>query len=258
MNPRCALAVMLAVLAMAAALAGCGGGDSSAPTDTAPATATAQGDASSAGPGGEADESGDGQRGGGGSVASDNGGSGPGAGDGSGSGEPSPAATKPPRAPGQRTLPSGVVQSLPPSPVAREEALENTYGSIKAFGTEAAPGAETTAITGALQGYLAATAAGDWAAACSLLSSTLGPGLRKYEAAVKAPNPGCPQILEALMANLPATVLARQAKIDVAEVRIDGDRGFVVYATPESVSVDMPMLLEGGAWKVGAIEAYAL
>jgi hypothetical protein len=140
----------------------------------------------------------------------------------------------------------------------QEKALENTYGSIKAFGAEAAPGAETTAVTGALQGYLAATAAGDWAAACSLLSSRLDPGLRNYAALAKEPNPSCAQILGALLGKAPRDVLARQAKIDVAEVRIDGDRGFVVYATPESISVDMPMYLEGGAWKVGALEAYAL
>ena len=50
---------------------------------------------------------------------------------------------------------------------------------------------------------------------------------------------------------------ADAAQIDVASVRRgEGNRAFVIYKTPQTLSADMPMYLDGEVWTVGAIEAY--
>lgn len=250
--PLLALALATALLA----LAGCGGDGSTTTTEAGGdvgSPSTAGGGTPGQGPAGDGEAEAPRETGGepgGSSTEADAGGGGESDG---GNGQP-PA----PRAPGQRITSSGAVQSLPPSSENQEKALDNSYASIKAFGSE--PGAaETTAITASLQGFLTAKAQGSWAAACALLTERLAPGLANFAPLVKGnPDPGCPEILAVILKDAPREVLAREARIDVAAVRVEGDRGFVIYSTPESISADMPMYLEAGGWKVGALEAYAL
>jgi hypothetical protein len=155
--------------------------------------------------------------------------------------------------PNARVTATGAVQTLPPSEEAQRTAHENSYSSIKAFGAETS-GEEATAITFALVEYLTAKAEGDWATACARLYSVLREDLER-----SAGGRGCPDAYGEMMSRVPRATLAEQAKIDVSSVRRgEDDRAFVVYKTPDTLSADMPMYVEDGVWKVGAIEAYVL
>jgi hypothetical protein len=165
-------------------------------------------------------------------------------------------ATDPKHIPGAIVTGTGAVQTLPPSVEAQQEAMHNSYGSIKAFGSEAGTD-ETTEITAALQAYLSAKARGDWQVACSLLYSQLQ---ERSQDLAEAPqeDEGCPTLLASLNSEVPTALLEKQSEIDVAEVRREGERAFVIFSSADSVSADMPMYFEDDGWKVGALEAYAL
>jgi hypothetical protein len=165
-------------------------------------------------------------------------------------------AVRPETIPGGRVTPEGVVQTVPPDPAARRIAEKNGYSSINSFGEEAA-GEEATDITFALAQYLSARAEGDWATACARLYSVVREGLEKGLEA--RPGSGCDEIYGTLMSRVPLESRLEQARIDVAAVRRgEDDRAFVVYKTPDMLSADMPMYVEDGVWKVGALEAYGL
>lgn len=152
-----------------------------------------------------------------------------------------------------RVTETGSVQTLPPSEKSRQTAQKNTYSSISSFGAET-EGEEATNITFALVQYLDAKASGDWATACARLYGVLREGLED-----SAEGKPCPQVYGQLVSRVPRSERVEQAKIDISSVRRgEGNRAFVIYKTPDTVSVDMPMYVEDGIWKVGAVDAYAL
>lgn len=238
------------LLCLALALSACGGGEEESAT-TAPGAqqqgsgplrngGEAAGNRAGAGSGdgtavnGAARGSGDGARGGGSEGRVD-------------------LTVDPARIEGARVTGTGAVQTLPPRPRAQRTAQKNSYASIRSFGTEA-EGEEATAITFALAQYLDAKAKGDWATACARLYSVLRESL---EGAAKGES--CPQVYGGLMSRSSRSSREEQARIDVSSVRRGPDnRAFVIYKTPATLSADMPMYVEGGVWKVGAIETYAL
>lgn len=239
----------LALLLTSLTLAACGGGDDESPATTATERSTAGTAPAGASRGKEGNDSA--------SAAADPAADGTGGGD-SGSGpnradRPASLATDPGSIRGARVTATGAVQTLPPSEAGRAEAMENSYASIRAFGEES-EGEEATDITFALVQYLDAKAHGDWATACARLYSVLRENLEK-----SAAGRDCPEVYGTLMSRVPADSRAAAAEIDVASVRRgEGNRAFVIYKTPDTLSADMPMYLDGGVWTVGAVEAYAL
>lgn len=175
--------------------------------------------------------------------------------------EPASLETDPGSIRGARVTSKGAVQTLPPSDEAHVEAMENSYSSIKAFGEES-EGSEATDITFALAQFLNAKANGDWATACARLYSPLRDNFTQMAEKSKDPAiaaAGCPAAFGALMERGSSATFAEEAKIDVASVRRgEGNRAFVIYKTPRTLSADMPMYLEGDVWTVGAIQAYSL
>lgn len=256
---RRAFLMLFAVALLSLGLAACGGSDDSS-TDTT-ATSTAQQTETSA----DANANGA-QQGGGGASDKQAGEKGStsqspkSAGDG-GQEKPASLATDPGSIRGARVTGTGAVQTLPPSEDAQTEAMENSYSSIKAFGEES-EGSEATDITFGLVQYLDAKASGDWATACARLYSVLRDNLTKAAEGSKDPAVaagGCPAAYGSLMSRQSQSDAAAAAKIDVASVRRgDGNRAFVIYKTPDTLSADMPMYLEDGVWTVGALEAYVL
>jgi hypothetical protein len=249
-----ALSALVALLVVSAGLAACGGEGDAGPEAETSAAETTSGPATS-GPANAADEekkeadSKGGVTNPGETENRENGGlrqqQGPG-------GRVS-LATRPASLPGARVTPTGAVQTLPPRQEAQSEAMENSYSSIKAFGSEA-EGPEATEITFALVQYLTAKANGDWTTACARLYSILRENIAK-----SSPNGACEQLYGSMMGRIPASVHAVAAEIDVASVRRgEGNRAFVIYKTPDTVSADMPMYLEGSTWTVGALEAHVL
>jgi hypothetical protein len=123
--------------------------------------------------------------------------------------------------------------------------------SIQDFGSEAG-GEDFAAAAAALHAYLDARAAGAWRTACSYMASGLTTLLAEPAAGEGSPPPDCPALLHALSAGLPKSALREAAQADVASVRVEGDRAFLLFHGAESTPYFIPMAREGGAWKVAA------
>jgi len=243
-------ATALAAAALALGLGACGGGgggeSSTASTETRAATGGGSQGGGAAGEAGAAGrEASAGKQGGGAKKAGAKG---------KGGSARVDLSTDPARIRGARVTSTGAVQTLPPSARDQASAQHNSYASIRAFGA-AAEGSEATDISFALLQYLSAKAEADWATACARLYSVLRESVERQPGAA---GQGCPAAFGDLMKTVPRSVLAEQAKIDVSSVRREGDKAFVIYKTPDTLSADMPMRLDGGVWVMGAIEAYAL
>lgn len=249
-------ALLLALLALAAPLGGCGGDDDGGDSTPATGSTGTPGGERAGGSAGDGDGGRDGGRGGGGRPSGDGGSSTAGERRAGGSG-PVDLTVDPGSIRGARVTATGAVQTVPPSEDAHRVAIENGYSSINNFGEEAT-GQEATDITFALVQYLTAKAEGDWATACARLYSVL------RESIERSPQTGggarsCPQAYGEMMSRASEASRREQARIDVSSVRRGEDnRAFVIYKTPETLSADMPMYVEEGVWKVGALEAYVL
>ena len=244
---RRALWALLALPVIALALTGCGGcgGDDDSGGETAASTpadtaAPKAGDGSAAKQGGgQRPAQKDGAKDGGKSKSED------------GGQHPDSLDTDPDGISGAIVTETGAVQTLPPSEGAHQTAQKNSYTSIKSFGEEI-EGEEATNITFALVQFLTAKAKGDWATACARIYGPLRVNLERG-------NRSCAETFGALMERSAPSTRAEQAKIDVSSIRRgEGNRAFVIYKTPDTLSADMPMYVEGGVWRVGAIEAYVL
>jgi hypothetical protein len=126
--------------------------------------------------------------------------------------------------------------------------------SIEEFGEESsAPEREEAA--GSLHAYLDSYAAGRWAAACSYMSTQLIAGLEQLPRLGEqgADLEGCPQILASVNAHARSQAARKAgAQVDVASLRVEGGRAFILYRGAGGV-YEMPMALEDGVWRVGSI-----
>jgi hypothetical protein len=247
---RRAALVLLALLALAAPLSACGGGDDAGGGETGSTAPPSVGGTAADG-GAEEGRTRAGATGkapsGDGSAANEGGGGGE-----AGSPGRVDLTVDPGSIRGARVTATGAVQTLPPDEESHQVAQENGYSSINSFGEEAA-GEEATEITFALVQYLTARVEGDWPTACARLYGFVRENL---ESSTGRP---CPDAYGDLMSRVPQASLEEQASIDVSSVRRgESDRAFVIYKTPGTLSVDMPMYVEDGVWKVAALEAYAL
>jgi hypothetical protein len=131
--------------------------------------------------------------------------------------------------------------------------------SIQESGTEGSP-SETQAAAAVLHAYLDARVAHRWADACFYLSAgyaaTIEAFAERYakDKGVKS----CAEVLEGLATGSSQQALVATAKADVGALRIEGDHGFVLYRGAGGEPFAMPMVREGGAWKVGSLEGAPL
>jgi hypothetical protein len=134
------------------------------------------------------------------------------------------------------------------------EAEGSGSGSTGGFGEPAGPkdrDAEATTV----QRFLRAQADGDSATACSLMSASTLDNLKVFVegAASNSLKLPCRKLVEALRSQIPAKTLALGARIQVTGVRIEGERGFVLYRDAGGTESAFPVVREGSAWKVAAI-----
>src|SRR6478609_5676867 len=132
--------------------------------------------------------------------------------------------------------------------------------SIQRFGGEAAS-SELAQAAAALHGYLAARAAGAWGAACSYMAAGFAKSLQQFAGAAKqgkGKSAGCPQLLAALSAGVPAAARREATVAEVGALRVEGERAFLLFTGSHGAHYFMPMAREGGVWKVGALAASAL
>lgn len=120
--------------------------------------------------------------------------------------------------------------------------------TIEGFGAEA-KGEEAARLEAALQRYLGARAAGEWARACSGLaesSRTLMNRLAKRSKEIEGE--GCVAGMRSFTERQSSSERAGLAKADVESVRVDGSHGYVIYAIPGSSRYAIPATLEGKRW----------
>lgn len=130
--------------------------------------------------------------------------------------------------------------------------------SIQEFGAEAG-GAEFDRAAVALHNFLDARAQGEWAAACEYLESGVAESLEQFASrSAQGEVSGCAAALERITNPAAAEELrAEAAKADVGSVRLEGERGFVLYRVDGTVFA-IPIANEGGAMKVAALAGVPL
>jgi hypothetical protein len=224
------VAVLLAAVLAAVALASCGGGDSS--TSEASSTSAPQ---SSTGTSGSSE----------------------------GKGRPEKKAEtgKSPQPKSasngsSRSGSSGGSAAVPPLKVSGGGSAQfKTKGgdnSIQEYGEE--DESELQQAAEALHGFYVARAGGEWAKACSYMAATV---VKQFEElASRSPqlkDKGCAAVLHAFTRPLPASAQRETTAIDAASLRREGERAFLIYKGGDGKPYTIPMVLEGGAWKVGSV-----
>jgi len=125
--------------------------------------------------------------------------------------------------------------------------------SVQSFGEEA-DDADREEAAEVVRGYLEARAGGDWAKACSYLSAPMLKTLQAFASrSENLKGKGCSAILAAFLGKLPAAARAELTAVDVGSLRVEGDQGFVLYHGAEKTDYFMPLLDEGGAWKIAGL-----
>jgi hypothetical protein len=124
--------------------------------------------------------------------------------------------------------------------------------SIQNFGDEAGP-AEVEAATAVLATYMRARASDDWAGQCAHLAKVaIAPLEQLASNSPRLKGKGCAAILAALSAGTRST-RANTMTDGVTSLRVAGDRGFALYHGAKGVNYFVPMVEEGGEWKLGAL-----
>jgi hypothetical protein len=211
---------VLAALLVALALAGCGGGDDSTTTTTgaAPGGDTTRQQPQDLSPRAQrlleqarrkAEQQGGGE-----------------AKDGSGNAQPAEVPFEEPTGPAPTTsgsLPNeGSKKPAPGVPLAK-----GGDNSIQTFGVEA-PSADRVEAARVFQAYLDARLAGDWALACSYLSSSMKSQLVQLAGRGDG-SADCTEAMRALTQGVSKEALRNAADIRVLSMRVEGGQAFLLY-----------------------------
>jgi hypothetical protein len=140
------------------------------------------------------------------------------------------------------------------------EAVESTSAARGADGRSTAEGGDTSiqefghsadetelrAAAGTLHRYLAARARRDWSAACRYLSRPVKAGFAGFG--------GCAKAMVALSGNVSEETLREAAIARVGELRLAGNRGFLIYrGPPRGTLYAISVSRESGKWKLGSL-----
>ena len=117
---------------------------------------------------------------------------------------------------------------------------------IRDFGSEASGSRAEQAET-VTRSYFAAVAAGKWSRACAFLTKSIRHAAGRLAAtSEQADGASCAAYVASTYKQLPSA--ERTAEIDVSSVRLDGDRGYVIYSNPDRGEYAMPVENEAGRW----------
>jgi hypothetical protein len=126
--------------------------------------------------------------------------------------------------------------------------------SIPTYGSEASASQQAEA-TAALSGYLAARAGGEWSTACTGMAATVRKQLELLAGEAGSAKPSCADAYAKLSERVPASQRVSPLSGGLAALRVEGDKAFALFYGPREQQYMMPMVSEGGAWKVNQIEA---
>jgi hypothetical protein len=167
--------------------------------------------------------------------------------------------------------PAPIVAVPHPSPKARVTPLEVSGGgsaqfkvsgadnSVQEFGSEAGE-SELSEAAAAVHAFYAARVSEEWARACSYLAKSTTAGLGQLAASsARLEGKGCAGALDALTKPLSPSLQRETTTVDAAALRHDGAQAFLIYTGPPGKTVyAMPLKLEGGEWKLGALSGAEL
>jgi hypothetical protein len=129
--------------------------------------------------------------------------------------------------------------------------------SIQSYGMES-DGSVRAEAASVLDGYLGALLTGDWSRACSLLAGETKDSLEQLASQAAKETVSCPEALESLIARVPKGPLRRLGELHVLSMRVQGDRGFLIYEDGAGIPSEAAMVDKEGRWKVRALIAKEL
>jgi hypothetical protein len=124
--------------------------------------------------------------------------------------------------------------------------------SIPEYGSEAS-GFQQAEATAALRVYLEARANGDWSTACANMGASARGQVEVLAEASKDKAKGCEEAFAALSAYGPVAERANPLVGGLAAFRVKGEKAFALFYGPHDQKYMIPMVSEGGTWKVNQI-----
>jgi len=128
--------------------------------------------------------------------------------------------------------------------------------SIQDFGDEAGE-SELEEAAKALHDFYVARAREEWRRACANLSQTVIGQLEQLAEQAKQGQVSCPVALAAITPGLGPKLARETTAVDAGSLRVDGDRGFLIYRDGEGTVYAINMADEDG-WKVGGLAGVPL
>lgn len=130
--------------------------------------------------------------------------------------------------------------------------------SIQEFGEEG-DGSELEEAAETVHSFFVARATGDWKSACGYLSKAMSEQLEQLAtSSTELANKDCASFLQAFTGELSAAEWRELTTIDAGSLRNEGEQAFLIYYGPDKAVYAMPLKVEGGEFKVGALSGDAL
>lgn len=125
--------------------------------------------------------------------------------------------------------------------------------SIQSYGVESSGDERAEAAT-AVKAYLDAQADGRWQEACTLLAAPIRRDLLKLWEQAKGPDVGgCPQAMAAAVSRIPKDLQRVVSDLHVLSMRVQGNRGFLIYEDATARASETPMQHEEDGWRIRAL-----
>jgi len=127
--------------------------------------------------------------------------------------------------------------------------------SIQNYGSEASS-SELGEVEDTVTSYLDARAKGEWEKSCQGLAKMAKAPIEQLgEKSPQLKGKSCGAIIALLSSQVPASARKSPLVEGIASVRFQGDRGFALFHGPGGARFFIPVVKEGGEWKVGALVA---
>ena len=125
--------------------------------------------------------------------------------------------------------------------------------SIQEFGEESDE-SELEEAAEAVHGFLVARASGDWEGACDALSKAMTEQLAQLaKSSTSLGGKGCAAFLQAFTSKLSASEWQEATTVDAGSLRQEGEQAFLIYYGADKTVYAMPLSVEDGQFKVGAL-----
>ena len=130
--------------------------------------------------------------------------------------------------------------------------------SIQEFGGESDE-SELEEAAETVHSFFVARATGDWEGACGYLSKAVTEQLEQLAASsTSLKDKSCAPFLQAFTGKLSASVWQEATTVDAGSLRQEGEQAFLIYYGADKTVYAMPLVVEDGQFKVGALSGDAL